>query len=43
MFISGTFTEYGQNFNTQDISHKAILGKVGGVSVTYVSDVDKGQ
>ncbi len=38
------FIEYGQNVNKHHISqNKAILGKMGGVYVTYVADFDKGQ
>ncbi len=38
------FIEYGQNVNKCDISAiTAILGKMGGVYVTYVADVNKGQ
>ncbi len=37
------FKEYGQNVNKYHITDKAIVGKMGGVYVTNVADVDEGQ
>ncbi len=37
------FIEYGQNVNKHDYSVRAILGKTGGVYVTYVVSVGEGQ
>ncbi len=41
--LSVTFIEYGQNVKKTFLMDKAILGKMGGVYVTYAVDVDKGQ
>ncbi len=40
--LSVTFIEYGQNVK-KHLTDKAILGKMGGVYDTYVTDADKGQ
>ncbi len=42
--LSVMFSEYGQNVNIKVcLIDKDILGKMGGVYVTYVADVDKRQ
>ncbi len=41
--LSVTSIVYGQNVNKQYLTDKAILGKMGGLYVTNVANVDKGQ
>ncbi len=41
--LSVMFIEYRQNLNTRYLINKAVLEKMGGVYVTYVANVDKGQ
>ncbi len=41
--LSVTLIECGQTKQTRYLVYKAILGKIGGIYATYVTDVDKGK